>query len=276
MIEDFDDIGRGASEREIYQKSDSYFLAVSNEIQEFYKQDPNAVFYMKQLQVKFEKKYFHWITHNAVIGLAKNQFLKQINITVESSGNNLKLHFFAHVSNRYPKRAANALAKIVAEYSQDHIMRSCGNRAEILFAEALSARGFTIHSRNAKSYKRRKWIKTDHNLDYIFEKDKIAYGCEIKNKLGYIDKDELEAKLAICKHLRLKPLFIMRASPANYNYMIIKAGGFALIFEAQIFDLSQKTLVEKIRDNLGYIVDCPRVIPDGIIDRFEKWHERTK
>jgi hypothetical protein len=74
--------------------------------------------------------------------------------------------------------------------------------------------------------------------------------------------------------LKLRPLFIMRASPKNYNNMIIKRGGFVLIFETQIYDLSQKSLVERIRENLNYNVDCPRAIPGGIIDRFVKWHER--
>ncbi len=47
-----------------------------------------------------------------------------------------------------------------------------------------------------------------------------------------------------------------------------------MIFETQIYDLSQKSLVERIRENLNYNVDCPRAIPGGIIDRFVKWHER--
>jgi hypothetical protein len=182
-------------------KPDEYFLEASNEIQKIYQQDQNSVFYMRQLQVRFEKKFFHWITRNAVVGLNKIGFLKQVTVNIESSGNPLSLHFFSHKSNRYPKRRANAIAKIVAEYSQDHIMGSCGNRAELLFAEGFSVRGFIIHSKKARKYKKREWEKSNHDLDYIFEKDGIAYGCEIKNKLAYIDKDELEIKLKMCEFL---------------------------------------------------------------------------
>lgn len=33
---------------------------------------------MRQLQVKFEKKYYQWITNNAVIGLYELGYLKDI------------------------------------------------------------------------------------------------------------------------------------------------------------------------------------------------------
>jgi len=264
------------SEPEHPNPPDAYFLQASNDIQKLYNENRQAVFYMRQLQVKFEKKYYHWITRNAIVGLNKLGILKQLTFYIDVSGNRLKLHFFHHKTNRYPRRKATELAKIVSEYSESHITRSCGNTAEILFVEALSTRGFTAYDKNTNNYKEKKWKKTAHNLDYIFEKDGVAYGCEIKNTLSYIDKEELEVKLKICKHLKLKPLFIMRTSPTNYNKMIIDAGGFALIFEAQIYDLSQTNLVERIKDKLGYIVDCPRAIPAGIIDRFEKWHNRNR
>ena len=115
---------------------------------------------------------------------------------------------------------------------------------------------------------------TDHNLDFIVERDNIPYGCEVKNTLGYIDKEELLVKLDICDHLRIKPLFIMRISPKSYNYEIITRGGFALIFETQIYPFGHDGLIEKIAEILDLPVDCPRAIPDGIMNRFMKWHEK--
>jgi len=256
-----------------WYKPDSYFLDAKEEIRKLFDDEKKTVLYMRQLQIKYEKKYYHWVTHNAVVSLNKEGYLKQINISVDVSGNVLHFHFFTHHTNRYAKREANTLAKVVGEYSQDHIMRSCGNRAEILFAEGLAGRGFIIKGKKVTEYEGKKWTKTKHDLDYVFERDKTAYGCEIKNKLGYIDKKELEVKLNMCKHFGIRPLFIMRYSPKTYNDMIIKRGGFALLFKAQIYDISQKDLVERIKNALGYEVDCPRAIPAGIIDRFEKWHK---
>lgn len=255
---------------------DPYFIQAKNEILCLYDNDIESVYYMRQLQVKYEKKYYHWITRNAVTSLEKEGYLKQINVTEFAGSNPLKFHFFVHHKNRYPKRDINALAKLVAEYSQDHIMLGCGNRAEILFAEGLASRGFVPTCKKVTEYNGKKWIKSKHDLDYVFLKDNIAYGCEIKNTLGYIEKEELEIKLEMCNFFSVRPLFIMRYSPKTYNDMVINAKGFALIFKAQIFEISQQDLVERIKNQLGYEVDCPKAIPDGIIDRFEKWHNRQK
>jgi hypothetical protein len=137
-------------------------------------------------------------------------------------------------------------------------------------------KGFLPKDKKVRSYGGETWEKTGHDLDFVFEKDGVAYGCEIKNTLGYIQKEELVIKLKMCENLRLKPLFIMRWSPKTYNKMIIDKGGFVLIFGSQIYELSQKKLVERLKADLGLPVDCPRAIPDGIIERFAKWHEREK
>jgi len=251
-----------------FDVNDSYIKEAVEEIYTLFEEDKSKVFYLRQLQVKYEKKYFHWITYHAVnklleSGNLKNKLVKNINGTT--------IQFIFHKSNRYFQRNINSIKKIVDEYSQDNITRSCGNRAEILFCNALSLKGFIPLGKEVKEFNSKRWEKTGHDLDYIFSKDGNNYGCEIKNSLSYIDKEELDIKLEMCGYLELKPLFIMRYSPKSYNKLIIDKGGFALIFESQIYDVSQKVLVEKMK-NIGLPADCPGSIPDGIIYRFEKWH----
>ena len=40
------------------------------------------------------------------------------------------------------------------------------------------------------------------------------------------------------------------------------------------YELSQIELVNKMKTEIGLPVDCPRAIPEGIIERFLKWHQR--
>lgn len=254
-------------------QADHYFLQAQADIKELYENNKESVYYIRQLQIKFERKYFHWITNNALIGLYKIGYLKDLRIPKEKG---TSTRFFIHRSNRYAKRTINKYEKIIEEYSQDHITRSCGHRAEDLFCKALAMRGFMPVTTKVREHRGRRWEKTGHDLDFIFEKDNIGYGCEIKNTLGYIDKEELETKLEMCSYLRIKPFFIMRWSPKTYNKMIIDNGGHVLLFETQIYELSQEKLVRKIKDILGLPVICSKAIPDGIIDRFEKWHNRQK
>jgi len=209
-------------------ETDSYFLQAQSDIRQIYEKDKNSVYYIRQIQVKFEKKYFHWITNNAIVGLHKIGYLTDVRIPREKG---TSTRYFIHHSNRYPKRAINKMEKIIEEYSQDHITRSCGHRAEDLFCIALAKRGFLPIASKVKEYNDKKWIKSAHDLDFVFEKDNISDGCEIKNTLGYIDKEELEIKLEMCAFSGIKPLFIMRYSPKTYNKLIYDSGGFALIFE---------------------------------------------
>ena len=253
------------------QETDSYFLQAQEDIKELYEKDRESIYYLRQIQVKFEKKYYHWITNNAIIRLYKLRYLKDLRIPREKG---TSTRYFIHRSNRYAKRKINKLEKIIEEYSQDHITRSCGHRAEDLFCKALAMRGFMPKAQKVKEHNGKKWEKTGHDLDFVFRRDDIDYGCEIKNTLGYIDKEELQIKLEMCSFWGIKPLFIMRYSPKTYNKMIIDYGGFSLIFETQIYELSQERLVQKIKDELGLPVICSKAIPGGIIDRFEKWHNR--
>jgi hypothetical protein len=262
-----------APEEEEGKGPDQYFLEVQHEIKSIYEQDKEAVYYIRQLQVKFEEKYFHWITNNALTGLLKMGYLTDYRFDRERG---TSTRYFLHKSNRYPKRKIMTIEKLVEEYSQDIITRSCGHRAEDLFCMALALKGFVPKERKVKEWNGIKWEASGHDLDFVFEKNGIAYGCEIKNTLGYIQKEELEIKLEMCKHLKLRPLFIMRYSPKSYNKMIIDTGGFVLLFKSQIYELSQENLVQKLKTELGMPADCPKAIPDGIIQRFINWHERHK
>lgn len=218
-----------------------------------------------------KKIFFHWVTYNATKTLLDRGILIEHKVAM---GTGQPISFITHRANRYPKRNINDMTKIIKEYSQDHITRSCGHRAEDLFCNALALRGFMPIQKKVKEFNNLKWDKTGHDLDFLFEKDDITYGCEIKNTLGYIEKEELEIKIEMCNFWEIKPLFIMRYSPKSYNKIIIQNGGYALIFETQIYELSQESLVKRIKETLGLPVICSKAIPEGMIDRFENWHKK--
>lgn len=253
-------------------KPDEYFLRAKEEIRSLYKSDIEKVYYIRQLQVRFEKTFFHWITYNAIESLKKEGYLKPIPIGISEVGT--PIQFLVHHKNRYPKRIINESVKIIKAYSNENITSSCGHMAENLFAVALARRGFLPVVKKARKYKDKIWKKTDHDLDYIFEEQGIAYGAEIKNTLGYIEKKELETKIDMCFELGLRPFFILRYAPKTYIEMVREAGGYTMLFETQIYELSQQPLVEEIKNKLGLPVLCSASIPDGIIDRFFKWHKK--
>jgi hypothetical protein len=242
-------------------------------LEEFLRANNEDVFYMQQLEVFFEKQFFHWISSAAI-----NELIEEGGLTSEERPllGETRIKFVFNRGYRYYKRQIKEKLQVVREYSNPAIAEACGRQAEMLFFNSLTNRGFMSHGQNTNEYKGRKWEETDHNLDFILERDGKVYGTEVKNKWSYIDSDELDIKLRICDHLGIKPLFIMRGSPKHYNNMIYEAGGYAMIFVAQIYPFGQRDLVKRIKEKLGLEADCPRAIPDGIIDRFMQWHDRQK
>lgn len=260
-------------EQENLYRVDKYFYAAQRDLTALFDANPKKVYFIRQLQVLFEKQYFHWITYNAARGLLTLGRLKEEDVASARGG--MATRFLFHPSNRYTKRETQKAQDIIEEYSRDEITRSCGVRAENLFCAGLAKKGFMPVGEKVREWNGKRWEKSGHDLDFVFQnpKDGISYGCEIKNTLPYIEKDEFHIKLEMCEFFSIRPLFIMRYAPQTYMWEIIGKKGYGMVFKSQIYDLSQKALVEKMKTELGLPADCPRAIPEGILDRFKTWHE---
>lgn len=144
-----------------------------------------------------------------------------------------------------------------------------------MFDAALSRHGFMIKDKDVKSWSGATWTKSNHNLDRIVLRDGVAYGIEIKNTQNYIQRQELDLKLDLCKHLGLVPLFIMRYAPKSYMHRIaVTFRGFGLLYEEPIYPFGHGALLTEVRQKLGLKVQSPRDIKDGDIQRLVTWHNR--
>ena len=108
-------------------------------------------------------------------------------------------------------------------------------------------------------------------MDFIFERDGLAIGIECKNTLSYIDADELQTKLTLCKHLDITPVFVVRAMPKSWIEDIRQRGGFTLVLSWWLFPKLLEDLATTIRHSVGYKVDTPAALQDGTMRRFTNW-----
>ena len=236
---------------------------------ELINEHPKRIFYSRQLEVRLEKRFFHWMTNRAVRELVDERVLLT-EATEVAPG--LRVNFLRLPKNRYYKTEQKRVASIIAQYSDPKVNRAIGEQADMLFLNALAARQFVCHGQDVNEFRGRKWEDTEHNLDFIIERDGLVYGAEVKNTWGYIEKEELDVKLDMCDHLGVRPLMIVRYAPKTYIDEIIKRGGFALLFVARVHPFGHEALVNDINEHLEMEADCPKAIPDGIIDRFMKKH----
>lgn len=241
------------------------------EVRTFFEENAVKVFYSKQIEVRFERRYFHWITHRVLRLLADEGTIR---LEQRKLATGTSINFVWHRSNRYVQRPLREVQRLVERYSDPDFTPALGNTGELLVSDGLGRFGFMQRGREASEYQGQRWPESKHNLDFLFERDGIAYGVEVKNTLSYIDDRELNVKLRICAHLGVRPLFVMRMAPATFIKRIQDDGGFALIIGYHLYPLSHLRFAREVREKLGLPADAPRALYDGTIQRFAAWHER--
>jgi len=166
-----------------------------------------------------------------------------------SSGGSIKI--ISHKSYRYYKRSASKLIKLVEEYANPNIGAAIGLHGEMMVLEGFARSEFLMKGRNTRTYGEREWEKTEHDLDFIFERDSVGYVVEVKNKLAYMDYDELTIKIEMCKVLNIHPVFVVRMMPRTWINELIEGGGFALILKYQLVAMDAQRSGEKSFKRIG-------------------------
>lgn len=241
------------------------------DLEAFLEKHREEVFFSRQLEVMNEGIYFHWITNRAIRELVADGVLRRERRELATGGS---ITLLWHRSFRYYKRAAARVAALVEEYANPNIGGALGLQGEAHVLDGFARFQFVMHGRDARSFRGSSWVRSEHDLDFIFERDGVAYGIEVKNTLGYMDRDEMLLKIELCHSLHLRPVFAVRMLPKTWNYEIIKAGGFALIFRHQLYPWAYRELARRVADELGLPVDSPQRLADGTMQRFLDWHEK--
>lgn len=259
-------------EQEESQPRDPVVDQAKEEIRAFFGEERSSVFYKQQLEVIFEDRYFHWVTSRALSELAAEGHIALEREILPGTGN---ISFYHATTHRYWRRQAQDVIALVSQFSAPPFTAGLGAQGEMMFDAALASVGFLPTARRVRTYAGKVWAATEHDLDRVFERDGVAYGAEIKNTLKYIPRDELTVKLRMCKHLGLRPLFIVRMAAKSYINEVRLENGFTLVFKFQLYPFGQKPFADRVREALRLPVDCPARIADGTVQRFLKWHLKT-
>jgi len=238
-------------------------------LREFFNAHVDRAYSSRQLEVIFEDRYFHWITHRAIRLLAQEGSIRMEQRTLSYGA---PINLVWHRRNRYVRRQVKEVLRLVEAYSHPDFTAALGNTGELLVSDGFGRFGFNQRGRNAQEFGGRRWTRSDHNLDFIFERDGRCYGVEVKNTLPYIHDRELGIKLEMCEELALFPVFVVRAMPAIWISDVARRGGFTLLLRHQLYPLSHKSFAVEVREKLGLPVDAPRALFDGTMMRFERWH----
>lgn len=236
----------------------------------FIEEHKNCVFYSRQIEVKFEDTYFHWVTNRALRDLVAEDVLRTEARPLRSGGS---IKILWHKSYRYYKRYAKKVVGLVEEYADPNIGAALGLQGEFMVLEGFARNRFVMTGRNTRRWGESVWEASEHDLDFIFEKDAKAYGIEVKNTLTYMDRDEFNTKIELCQSLGITPVFVVRMLPSIWISELVGRGGFALVLKHQLYPWAHKALAQRVARELDLPVDTPRALWDATMARFVKWHE---
>lgn len=240
-------------------------------VRSFFDRNRDRVFSSRQVEVAFERTYFHWVTHRAINLLVEERSIGREQRKLASGA---PVNFLWHRSNRYTRRQMREVQSLIERYSDSSFTAALGQTGELLVSDGLGRFRFVQHGRDVREYNGRRWTKTKHNLDFVFARDERVYGVEVKNTLPYIHDSELAVQLEMCAYFGIVPLFVVRMMPRIWVRQVVQRGGFVLILEHHLYPLSHKALAAEVRETRGLPADAPRALYDGTIQRFVNWHER--
>lgn len=266
---EFDEIDLEEPEPE--SAEDKYVVDATTRLSKLFDEDKEKVYYSRQLEVRYEADYYHWVTNRAIGNLAQDGFIRKERHDLRSGGT---IDVLRHSRNRYYRRAAARLVGLVEEYSAPNVGGALGLHGESMVLEAFARNSFVMRARNASEFEGRKWTTSKRNLDFIWERDGIRYGMEVKNTLGYIEYEELEEKVQVCRSLGLRPVLVCRMLPKSWIWEVINEGGFALILKWQLYYWTHGDLARRVRRELGLPVDAPKKLHDRTMHRFLRWHRK--
>src|SRR4030095_10907925 len=85
-----------------------------------------------------------------------------------------------HRGHRYFRRDAARLVSLVEQYSDPNVCASLGLHGETMILGGFARRQFVLRGEHTREFRDRRWTQTAQNLDFIFERDGVAYGVEVK------------------------------------------------------------------------------------------------
>ncbi|MEE9177526.1 MAG: hypothetical protein V3U46_03760 [Acidimicrobiia bacterium] len=254
------------------KKTDAEQVGARQALLDLFNANQERVFYSRQFEVLLEDRWFHWITNRALHQLIEEGLVLSDPYRLS---NGVPVFLVRHRGYRYHRRESARVLALIDEYSHHDVSRDVGWQGEALVLEGFVRNQFVLLDRNAQSYGDKVWTDSNHDLDFVLERDGVGYGVEVKNQLGYMDHDELVRKTEMCRSLGLRSVFAVRMLPKDWINEVIDSGGFALIMKYQLYPKARRALVERMREELELPVDTPGALFDGTMKRFLDWHEKN-
>ncbi len=259
------------AEHEDQPTGDARDVEAAARLLRLFEEKPSTVFYGRQLEVLLEGEFFHWVTNRALRSLQGQVVLERHELAQPGLTTTLAWNR----RYRYPRTQVRTVLALINRYVPPEVSRAVGDRGEELVLDGFAAQAGSIClGRNVRSIGHHAWTESDHNIDFVFERDGRRYGVEVKNTLAYLPKSEFDLKIRLAEALGAVPVFACRMLPKSWVLQLRSRGGFALILGFQLYPPLLRDLVDDLPKQFELPVDTPRRLQSGTMARFVNWHEK--
>jgi len=166
-------------------------VEIKSPFEDKYHRPRKRVFYIGQLQVLLEDRFFQWIVYNAITQLRREGYLNLHSYPTRYAKRVDFLYHRKYLGEQMTPHFSS-MAKLIDRYSHPDIADAIGKHLEGLVRAELRAQGFEIKGVHTNEYQGKKWTRTNHDLDFIAEhrSQRLKIGVEVKNTLSTPERDE--------------------------------------------------------------------------------------
>ena len=227
----------------------------------------------RELKVRLEKKYFPWVTGQALESLVSDGLIKKDGFPGRPPRMGTPRNFYLNPEFDYWNnlgligRKRELTANFNALLTHSH---PAGLYAETIFERAFISLGFEIKKRNASEFRGKKVVgvkgKKPPDIDFILKRGKKYYGVNIKNWIKFEKETikEIILKIDVAKQLDVIPVICARYVDGDTIFKeIVSEGGFCYRYEQLLLPPVFRSLAETVIRYLGY--------PILVVDRLPSY-----
>lgn len=117
------------------------------ELRAFFESHREDVFFSRQLEVRYEDDYFHWVTNRALRELRDKGVVLGESRSLTAGGS---VNLLWDRRYRFYRRSATRLVKLVEEYADPNVGGAVGLHGELMVLEGFAKCEFVMRGRNTQ------------------------------------------------------------------------------------------------------------------------------
>lgn len=238
----------------------------------------------RELKVRLEDDFFPWVVGRAIRRLFDGGVIdkrgypgRRRKVGRGEVGAFYVLHGIEYDSVKEiiksKKQASDGVATILMGGS------SVSGHVEDLFYDAFLSLGFKFGGRDVSTLGDRRAVgvpgKEPPNVDFVFERDGIRYGIDVKNWIRYewITRKDVVSKVTVAEQLGVVPFIVARYADKDVVYKeIVQKGGLVYSYRHLLVPSVYESVAKAARDLLGYPILAVDKLPDFKVDWIDKLH----